>query len=136
LASIGAKAAPAARITAMALLIVESNRDLARLWQRHIERQGWQVLLAHDQDGAIRILQGPGISLLLLNVLLAAGSAFAVADYASFRHPDIPILFVTSSRFFSDGSIFAHVANARAFVPAATPPSDLALMVDHYAARN
>jgi len=119
----------------MALLIVESKPDLAAIWQRHLCRLGWDVLVARDQAGAVRLLQGSGISAVVLDVELATGSAFAVADYAAFRHPDVPIIFVTASRFFTDGSIFAHSANARAFVAAGTKPADLAMMVDHYAAR-
>ena len=41
--------------------------------------------------------------------------------------------FVTNTTFFSDGSIFAHAQNARAFLQSNTPPEDLAAMVVHYA---
>jgi hypothetical protein len=61
------------------------------------------------------------------------GSAFAVADYASFRHPDAGVIFVSNTSFFSDGSIFQLCSNACAFVPSATQPDDLAAMVEHYA---
>lgn len=119
----------------MTLLIVESNPHLAGLWQRHIARQGREVKLAHDQASAVAALGDGGISIMILNILLQSGSAFAVADYASYRCPDIRILFVTAASFFSDGSIFNHVANACAYLPVGTPPEDLAAMVDHYAAR-
>jgi len=64
--------------------------------------------------------------------VLENGSALAVADYANYRQPDARVIFVTNTSFFSDGSIFAHSANARAFVPSGTPPEDLAAMVEHY----
>jgi DNA-binding NtrC family response regulator len=119
----------------MALLIVESNPHLAALWRSHVERQGRIVELAHDQAEAVAALRRGGISIILLNVVLRRGSAFAVADYASYRCPEVRVVFVTSASFFSDGSIFNHVTNACAYVPVSTPPEDLAAMVDHYAAK-
>ncbi len=119
----------------MSLLIVESNPTLAERWRKHTADQGLQVEVAFDQRDAIRALQQGHITVLLLNVMLEDGSAFAVADYACFRFPDVRILFVTASEVFADGSIFNHVANARAYLPVSTPPSDLAAMVAHYAAR-
>jgi ActR/RegA family two-component response regulator len=101
-----------------------------------VEREGVAVAVAHDQESAIRALQTRPVTVLLLDLMLRDGSAFAVADYAGVRDPDIRILFVTPAAFFSDGSIFQHVANARAYLPLATPPNDLAVMVGHYAARS
>ncbi|MCA8879942.1 MAG: response regulator [Rhodobacteraceae bacterium] len=120
----------------MTLLIVESNPELASVWQRHIARLGREVLVAHSQSEAIHMLQCHGVALLLLDIELEDGSAFAVADYAAFRFPKVPVLFVTSSRFFSDGSIFAMAPNACAFLASGTPPEDLAMMVEHYATRS
>jgi len=56
----------------------------------------------------------------------------AVADYASYRQPEIKVIFVTSDSFFSDGSIFSYMANACAMVPTRTPPEDLAALVEHH----
>lgn len=119
----------------MHVLIVESNVDLGRLWSKHLERLGFQVTLVAGQDQAFEALHGSEISIIVLNVVLEQGSAFAVADYANYRFPHLKVVFVTSSSFFSDGSIFRHAANACAFMPSATPPEDLAAMVEHYAAR-
>lgn len=120
----------------MTLLIVESNPELSAVWRRHVERQGREVLVANGQADAIHVLQTRRVALVVLDLELANGSAFAVADYAAFRHPNMPVLFVTANRFFSDGSIFAHAPNACAYLAAGTRPEDLAQMVEHYAARN
>ncbi|MEV8467383.1 MULTISPECIES: response regulator [Meridianimarinicoccus] len=120
----------------MTVLIVESNPHLAGVWSRHIERCGRRVMVAHSQEQAINVLQRTPVSIILLNVMLDEGSAIAVADYTSYRFPKVKVLFVTAANFFSDGSIFNHVANACAFMPVSTPPDDLAAMVEHYAARD
>ncbi|GAA6162128.1 response regulator [Ruegeria sp. HU-ET01832] len=118
----------------MNVLIVESNPDLGRVWQRHLERQGAAVTLVTGQEAAILALYGAEFDIIVLDLVLEAGSALAVADFASYRRPEARVIFVTNTTFFSDGSVFAHSPNACAYVQSATPPEDLAAMVEHYAA--
>tara|TARA_R110002094_G_scaffold35997_4_gene48463 strand:- start:3045 stop:3407 length:363 start_codon:yes stop_codon:yes gene_type:complete len=119
----------------MRVLIVESRPELGSLWENHLSRQGMDVVVAANQDAAIRHLASRDVEIIILDVVLSEGSALNVADYANYRHPAARVIFVSSSSFFSDGSIFAHAANARVFVPAGTPPEDLAAMVEHYGNR-
>lgn len=116
----------------MNVLIVQSNSDLGKLWQSHLERQGHQTTLAPTQEDATQYLDDNAVEIIILDLVLTDGSALAVADYAEYRQPDARVIFVTSTSFFSDGSIFAHSGNARAFVASDTPPEDLAALVEHY----
>ncbi len=118
----------------MKVLIVESRPELGKLWQRHLERHGADVTLVHSQEAAILALYGHDFEIIVLDLVLSQGSALAVADFASYRRPKARVIFVTNTSFFSDGSIFAHSANACAYVQSATPPEDLAALVEHYAA--
>lgn len=118
----------------MNVLIVESRPELGALWQRHLQRQGATVTLAHSQDAAIFALHGQAFDIVVLDLVLEDGSALAVSDYVSYRRPDARVIFVTNTSFFSDGSIFAHSPNACAYLQSETPPEDLAAMVEHYAA--
>ena len=115
-------------------LIVESDPNLGELWARHLRRQGGTVCLAQTQSEAILALQVESFDIIVLDLILADGSALAVADFASFRSPDTRVIFVTDTTFFSDGSIFAHSANACAYVQTNTLPEDLAAIVEHYGA--
>lgn len=119
----------------MRVLIVESNPGLGTLWQSHIERLGCTVDLVHTQAEAIAILRREAISVIVLNLILKQGSAFAVADYASYKSPEAQVIFVTNTSFFSDGSIFKLVPNTCAYVPLDTPPEDLAAIAQYYASR-
>ncbi len=119
----------------MHVLIVQSRPDLGTLWQQHLERQGHEVSLASTQDAATAYLDEHAVEIIILDLVLQDGSALAVADYAEYRAPMARVIFVTSTSFFSDGSIFAHSGNARAFVASDTPPEDLAAMVEHYGGR-
>ncbi|MCA0930249.1 response regulator transcription factor [Ruegeria profundi] len=118
----------------MNVLIVESDPDLGRVWKRHLERYGAEVTLVTGQEAAILALYGQEFEIIVLDLVLEKGSALAVADFASYRRPEARVIFVTNTTFFSDGSIFAHSPNACAYVQSATPPEDLAAMVQHYAA--
>lgn len=119
-------------VSAPRVLIVESVPELAGLWARHLERQSMVVAVASGQDDAIALLSKQTIDIIILDLVIDEGSALAIADYANYRQPEARVIFVTNTSFFSDGSIFNHSANARAFVPSGTPPEDLAAMVAHY----
>lgn len=119
----------------MHVLIVQPSDSLAEIWQRHLERQGATVDVATNQEQAIHVLQtAKAINVVVLDLVLETGSAFAVADMASYRQPQAKVIFVTNTTFFSDGSIFRHIPNACAFIRADTPPDDLVAIVEHYGA--
>lgn len=116
------------------VLIVESVPELALVWQRHLERQGMVVARASGQEDAIAHLAEHETDIIIQDLVIDEGAALAISDYANYRQPAARVIFVTNTTFFSDGSIFAHSANARAFVQSNTPPEDLAAMVAHYGA--
>lgn len=118
----------------MRVLIVEPDPDLGKVWANHLRRMGADVVVAQTQAGAIEELRSALVTVIVLDLLIDHGSAFAIADFASYRRPDAKIIFVTNTTFFSDGSIFQHIPNACAFVQSQTPPEDLAAMVEHYGA--
>lgn len=117
----------------MEVLIVESREDLGVLWQNHLQRLGATTRLVHNQDAACDAIVERQPNVIILDLVLADGSALAISDFASYRAPQARIIFVTDTSFFSDGSIFNLASNACAFVQSNTPPEDLAAMVEHYA---
>ena len=116
----------------MKVLIVESDVNLCDVWKRHLERQGATVRVAASQAEAVARLQKCEIQVIVLSLDLTAGSALAIADFASYRRPDARVIFVTRSGFFSDGSIFQLAPNTAAFITAKTSPEDLAAIVEHH----
>lgn len=122
-------------VSAMKVLIVESECELGLIWQRALERLGVQVVLVTDQATAVQALRDQSFELIILDLVLENGSAFAISDFANYRRPAAQVMFVTNTSFFSDGSIFQHCPSACAYVQSATAPEDIAMMVTHYAAR-
>lgn len=118
----------------MRVLIAESEIDLSDIWRRHLERQQIEVYVVTTSDEAVEAISEMQFDVIILNLVLAEGSALAVSDFAQYRQPDTSVIFVTDTSFFSDGSIFSMVPNARALVRTATRPEDLAAMVEHYGA--
>jgi DNA-binding response OmpR family regulator len=117
----------------MNVLIVENDARLGEVWCDHIGRFGVCPSLVTNQSDAVEELREQSFDVLILNLNLHFGSAMAVADYASYRRPDMKVIFVSSDSFFSDGSIFNYMSNACAMVPRAMPPEDLAALVDYHA---
>ncbi|GGB10559.1 response regulator [Allosediminivita pacifica] len=117
----------------MDVLIIESRKALADLWSRHLDRMGAGVVCATGEAEAVAHLESEHFDVVILDLVLEEGSAFAVADYVAYRDAATRIIFVTNTTFFSDGSIFSLFANACAYLPRATPPEDLSAMVEHYA---
>ncbi|SEP07844.1 Response regulator receiver domain-containing protein [Salinihabitans flavidus] len=119
----------------MEVLIAESETELGELWKRHLERMGANVALVGTHDAAIELLRDHAFDVIVLDLVLQDGGALAISDFASYRHPETRVIFVTNTSFFSDGSIFNLSPNACAFVRSGTPPEDLAAMVEYHARR-
>ena len=116
----------------MQVLIVESDANLARLWRKYLEREGCTVCTAQTQETAIAALRFRDFDALVLDLGLPNASVLAISDFATYRSPDIPIIVVTANSFFSDGSIFEIIPNARSHLQEPVRPGDLAAVVGHY----
>ncbi len=117
----------------MRVLIVVSNPDLGELWARHLSRNGADVVVARSESQAINDLRHNEPDIIVVDVVLAEGSAIAIADFACYRRPGAKVIFVSNSSFFSDGSIFQHIPNACAVMPREVQPDDLEAVATHHA---
>ncbi len=116
----------------MRVLIVKEDPKIGQVWCNHLRRHGCAVFMAKSQSRAVEALRDETVDIIVLDLVLKEGSAFAVADFASYRQPKAKIIFVTSSSFFSDGSIFQHIPNACAMMPSEVSAEDLGALVEHY----
>lgn len=115
----------------MRVLIVENNADLGFIWSRFLERQGLDVELATSQREAIELMRFDTFDALVLELVLPDGGAIAIADYATYRYPEIPIITITGGSFFSDGSIFEVIPNVHGLMRKPFRPDDLAALLEH-----
>ena len=87
-------------MSAMKVLIVESEYELGLVWQRALERFGVKVALVADQSTAVQALRNQSFDLIVLDLVLENGSAFAISDFANYRRPAAQVMFVTNTSFF------------------------------------
>ncbi len=113
------------------VLIVEADENLGSTWRCFLERHGFDVTLAQTQKQALDNLRFNTCNVLIINLMMPDASALAITDFASYKNPDISIIVVSASNFFSDGSIFDILPNARGFMNYPIEPDDLVAVVDH-----
>lgn len=116
----------------MKVLLVQNNQDLSNLWSDFLRRNGVEVVQAATQSEAVDHINFDTFDALILDVVLPDGGAIAISDLATYRQPDVPIIAVTSTSFFSDGSIFELIPNARSLMRTSLRPDDLVAVLDHY----
>ncbi len=115
----------------MRVLIAQHNADLGRLWAGFLEREGIEITLVTSQGEALAKLRAQDFEALVLEMVLPDGGAIAIADFAAYRMPDVPVITVNSSSFFSDGSIFQLLPNVQSVMQAPVEGEDLVAMVSH-----
>ncbi len=117
----------------MRVLIAQHNAELGRLWAGFLEREGVKATLVTSQGEALARLRAQAFDALVLEMVLPDGGAIAIADFAAYRMPDIPVITVNSTSFFSDGSIFDLMPNVQSVMQAPVEGEDLAAVVSHLA---
>lgn len=115
----------------MRVLIAQQNTELGKLWAGFLEREGIETMLVASQSEALAQLRAQKFDALVLEMVLPDGGAIAIADFAAYRMPDVPVITVNSSSFFSDGSIFQLLPNVHSVMQAPIEGEDLAAMVSH-----
>ncbi len=91
----------------MKLLIVESNLELSQVWSAHLERQGAEVCSASNEAEAIEVLGAEDIDIIVLDLVLKTGSAFAVADLPAIAVPTRASSLSPTPRSFPMGRSFS-----------------------------
>ena len=112
----------------MQTLLVEYNGDLGTIWARFLGRQGIDCQLVTNAAAAYDMLRQQSFDVMVLDVELPDGEALAVADFATYRNPDIAIIAVTARGFFSDSAIFSLIPNARGLLREPLRPEDMAAL--------
>ncbi len=115
----------------MRILVAQQNTELGRIWAGFLEREGLEITLVSSQSEALNQLRAQDFDALVLEMVLPDGGAIAIADFAAYRMPDVPIITVNSSNFFSDGSIFQLMPNVHSIMQAPVNGNDLAALVSH-----
>lgn len=115
----------------MHTLVVQENEGLGRIWCRFLSRRGLQAELCCSVDDGLARLRARTADVLVFDPAISGG-ALALADYATYRNPEVKILAVTGSTFFSDDTIYTLIPNARGVLHPPVRPEDLAAYLEHF----
>ncbi len=118
------------------VLIVEHVDAIAELWSAFLRREGAICTIVSNAEAAYDALRLRPYAAVVLDMELPRGEALEIADFASYRIPEVPIIAVSARGFFSDSMIFDLVPNARGLLRAPPRLDDMAAMVHHYGIRS
>ena len=77
------------------LLLVEDDATLIRMLSTFLAGEGFHILTANGQAGAILVLETEDVDLALVDISLADGNGFAVCARA--KELGVPVIFLTAS---------------------------------------
>jgi DNA-binding NarL/FixJ family response regulator len=95
----------------------------------------FRLLEARDQAEAVAFLEDVRPHVMIIDLAMGGGSPLAVADYATFRCPDVRIIYAVgeAQSGFADGSIFGLGTNAHGCVTPSMAEGDVAAYLAHHA---
>lgn len=84
------------------LLIVEDDKNLRKLMDVFLKKNGYEVYLAKDGEEAIEIFEENHINLMICDIMLPNMSGFEVVKSLRNHNYDLPILMVTAKESIDD----------------------------------
>jgi DNA-binding NtrC family response regulator len=78
------------------ILIVDDEPNAVRVLSVILKEEGYHVLEAMDVDSAIGIVQNEDVDAIITDLKMPGKDGYQLFKYASERHPDIPVLFLTA----------------------------------------
>lgn len=77
------------------ILLVEDNRDLAKLIKTFLERANYDVILAESGEEAVKVLEAMNVKMVLLDIMLPDMDGFQVCSLIRERD-DVPIMIISA----------------------------------------
>lgn len=80
------------------LLVVEDDRNAAKLMQVVLTKEGYEVILAENGQSALDLLDREYIDLIILDVMMPEMNGFEFTEFVRTNGVNIPILMVTAKQ--------------------------------------
>lgn len=84
------------------ILVVEDDRNAAKLTRIMLNNAGYQVELANNGEEALRVLDNVYIDLILLDVMMPEMNGYELTEIIRSNGLDVPILMVTAKQLAED----------------------------------
>lgn len=116
------------------VLIVQKHQALGQVWSAHLLGYGITTEVIGNGWSAIRSLAVSSKHLVAIDLHPNPSAGFAVADYAVYRLPKVPILFIAPRMPWADPTLLLQSPNICGVLGRYTPPEDAAAMIARHAA--
>ena len=83
------------------ILLVDDDRELTSLLKELLDMEGFNVLVAHDGEQALALLDD-SVDLLLLDVMMPKKDGFTLAQEIRQSNAEVPIIFLTAKTLKED----------------------------------
>lgn len=104
------------------------------MWSAHLLGYGISTEVIGTGWSAICCLAASSKHLVAIDLYPNPSAGFAVADYAAYRLPKVPIMFIAPQMPWADPALLLNAPNICAVLGRYTPPEDAAAMIARHAA--
>ena len=115
------------------VLLLEDDDGLRFTFAMALKDMGYSVKSVSTCDQALEHIAENSPDILILDLKIGRGTSLNVADYATIKHPDVAVLYVTGTDLFPRGELFGLSSNTRWVLRKPVNLMDLVSMVDHAA---
>lgn len=78
------------------ILVVEDEIRIAEILQKGLTEFGHEVVVAYDGDTGMRLINGAGFDLIIVDIILPHQNGFEVTKAAKEKDPDTPVIMLTA----------------------------------------
>ncbi len=83
------------------ILVVDDEKSIAEIIKYGLEKEGYQVLMAHNGDEALRLIERENLDLVLLDIMMPGKDGLEVCREISLSSNKLPVIMLTAK----DGEI-------------------------------
>ncbi len=78
------------------ILVVDDDRNLCRVLKGHLEKAGFDVLLAHDVDSALPVIREKDLDLVITDLKMPGKSGMELLPLSKEQKPATPVIMITA----------------------------------------
>ncbi|UCF30244.1 MAG: sigma-54-dependent Fis family transcriptional regulator [bacterium] len=78
------------------ILVVDDSRNVCTVLSDLLEREGYQVQVAHSYDQALDYIEGDDLSVVITDLKMPGRSGMDLLAYSRNRRPEVPVIMITA----------------------------------------
>src|SRR3954452_17417739 len=78
------------------VLIVDDEPNLRKVLGAHLQREGYEVVLAPDGEAALAVVEKGGVDVVVTDMVMPKLDGLALLRMLTESHPDLPVIMITA----------------------------------------